>query len=99
MGGSDVDFDTPEQSSYTADPEPGDLAKPQAVTNLSPGCARKAGFCSEFDLTTLLELDPDFFVVQGYAENGDSDPFPNFAEVELIFGKERTKNPSLESPM
>lgn len=85
---SDIDFNSPEQaSSYTGDPEPEDLARLQTVTNLSPACAEKPGFCTDFNLTRLLELDPDFLIVHGYGESPWG--FRNFAEVTDSFPKER----------
>jgi len=80
--GSDYDFNNPEQtSSYNADPEPADLAKLQTVTNLSPGCAQKPGYCTEFNSTTLVDLDPDFLIVHGYAHNPWG--FANFTQQVL----------------
>ena len=86
VSGSDFDFDQPEQtSSYSADPEPEDIAKLLVTTNLSPGCERVGGYCTEFNLDGLVELDPDYFIVQGYAHSPWA--FSNFTEVELAFPK------------
>jgi len=70
VSGSDFDFEQPEQaSSYTADPEPADIAKLLETVNLSPDCERKGGYCTSFNVDTLVELNPDYFVVHGYAES------------------------------
>ena len=85
VSGSDYDFDEPEQAStYNADPEPEDIVKLQSVTNLSPDCERIPGYCTLFDSDLLLELNPDYLIVHGYAENPWG--FSNFTEqIESIF--------------
>lgn len=84
--GSDFDFEQPEQtSSYNADPEPEDIKKLLSTTNLSPGCERVPGYCTEFDIEGLVQLDPDYLIVQGYAHSPWA--IANFTEVELAFPK------------
>lgn len=84
VSGSDFDFEKPEQtSSYNADPEPEDIAKLLQTTNISPECERVPGYCTSFDINILIDLDPDFLVVHGYA--GSPWGFSNFTEVELAF--------------
>lgn len=86
VSGSDFDFEQPEQtSSYNADPEPQDIVKLLETTNISPGCERVPGYCTEFNTKTLIELDPDYLIVHGYADSPWG--FANFTEVELAFPK------------
>jgi len=86
VSGSDFDFEQPEQtSSYSADPEPEDIMKLLETTNLSPGCERVPGYCTEMDLDSLVELNPDYLIVHGYADSPWG--FSNFTEVELAFPK------------
>mmetsp|Transcript_21443 Transcript_21443/g.47652 ORF Transcript_21443/g.47652 Transcript_21443/m.47652 type:complete len:493 (+) Transcript_21443:305-1783(+) len=86
--GSTFDFDMPEQASaYSADPEPEDIARLLETTNLSPDCERTPGYCTSFDVAGLVELDPDFLVVHGYA--GRPWGFSNFTEIQLNFPEER----------
>ena len=78
----------PEQtSSYSADPEPADIARLLQTTNLSPECERTPGYCTSFETSTLLDLDPDFLIVHGYAHSPWG--FANFTEVELAFPKSK----------
>jgi hypothetical protein len=84
VSGSDFDFDQPEQSSsYSADPEPSDIAKLLQTVNLSPDCERTPGYCTAFNITTLVELDPDYLIVHGYADSPWG--FANFTEVKEAF--------------
>lgn len=86
VSGSDFNFDQPEQaSSYSADPEPEDIAKLLTTTNLSPECERTPGYCTSFDIDTLVALDPDYLIVHGYADSPWG--FTNFTEVEVAFPK------------
>lgn len=80
--GSDFDFDEPEQtSSFNADPEPEDIKMLQQVSNLSPTCERTPGYCTAFDTDMLVDLDPDFLIVHGYADSPWA--FSNFTEQVL----------------
>ena len=84
VSGSDFDFDQPEQSSsYSADPEPRDIEKLLQTVNLSPDCERTPGYCTAFDIKTLVELDPDYLIVHGYADSPWG--FANFTEVKVAF--------------
>jgi hypothetical protein len=84
VAGSDFDFEQPEQaSSFSADPEPADIAKLLETVNLSPECERKPGYCTSFNIDTLVELNPDYLVVHGYADNPWG--FSNFTEVKMAF--------------
>ena len=87
MSGSDFDFEQSEQaSSYTADPEPADIAKLLETVNLSPDCERKPGYCTSFDVDALVELNPDYLVVHGYAES----PWGiNITDIKLSFPESR----------
>lgn len=84
MTGSTFDFEKPElTSSYTADPEPEDIAKLLTTANLSPECERTPGYCVAFDIEMLIDLNPDYLIVHGYA--GSPWAFANFTEVTLAF--------------
>lgn len=80
--GSDFNFDEPEQAStFNADPEPKDIGMLQQVTNLSPDCERIPGYCTTFESDLLVDLNPDFFIVHGYADSPWG--FSNFTEQVL----------------
>lgn len=86
--GSDFDFSQPSQaSSFSADPEPEDLVKLQSVSNLSPDCVEDYNYCLQFNISMLVDLNPDYLVVHGFAENPWS--FSNFSEVLAAWPKEK----------
>ena len=83
--GSDYDFEEPfdVSSTYTADPEPEEMALLRSVSNLSPECAEIPGYCTSFDSELLVALNPDYLIVPGYADSPWA--FKNFTEsVELV---------------
>lgn len=43
------------------------------------------GYCTSFSIDTLLEVNPDFLVVHGYAHSPWG--FSNFTEIEVAFPK------------
>jgi len=86
VSNSDYDFDSPEQSSsYTADPEPSDIKKLQDVANLSPECERTPGYCTSIDIDKLVELNPDYFFVHGYAGSPWAMDNATFFAIQEVF--------------
>jgi len=83
--GSDYDFDKPEAgSNFPADPTPEEIRVLAQVTNLSPGC--KAEYCTEFNLETLEELNPDFILVHGYRHSAWAQSDELAANITKIMG-------------